>query len=1079
MNIFKKTLLKWAIWSAEKTGYTMQKIGALRYASLETLCKKWSQEEYEKLENARMLAQSEEHWFEELQILIDEISILIEKQGDKQLFYDANARLLELSKVFDMEDEIFVNKFKENYLCLSNQQILKQIDPSLKAFHNYFYERADFMLAHLQYNTAVLCGKAICKIATLSNVVSFEEHVETLFQIAVSYGNIREFSQAMKFYNKALHLAQESEDLTYEYISIVRKLSVCIASIDLSVHVDIDQERVTVVKELLALCDQYNLNPYELGEKLLSEEMSEFRKNRIRESMPFIDNLLALERGDWQTSLRSTEELKDAESKAYGGSSEYSNSEALKFAYQLLHNSAAREEVNSRNLDKENDEDEDIPYEIPFPQDIFSADKFRMLLWYSKAEIARLHPNCSISLADDAMQIADDMFSDYHTVMAHHAMGQACESCGNISGAIEIYKTVVDTFKKEHHPGSDISLSKQLMYSCLFEIGNLLKNTDPHKAIEAFNEAVELIEISSDIDKDFFKLNAVINRSIAYRNIGERSLAEQDIVCAIEMVIAQTSKRLKYMDGDLRENYWNEANKTIQRIVSLCDESDSEALHNRLYELILFSKGFLLSSENALKTAIFSENVSEDIRRIYEELEKYEQKRTPWGTLTEDSSTEYVNHYLQRMRLMCATYDIIDKYSDFINQDYCSIAENIDEDDIVIDFYDYEIENEDRQYIAFVYRKGYKAPLLIGACKESDIMDIFNEATALSYFNGERFNYTEVYNTEFVFSNKLYNCIFDNIVERLGSDDSCNIASCNVYIVPSGSLHKIPFESLVVSGDSQCITSDYYKSIVRISHARVIKNKTANNSFDSIELFGGLDYGCNDETTSENRGYALNYGSDEITPLQPWDNLFYSNKEIGNIAFMWETVNGRNQVRKHTHTNGTADSFYELNEGNVSVIHFATHGFFETPKTAINLPALKGRFSPMDLSGIVMSNGNHGWLYGSPMQHEGILMASDIAKMNLNGTSLVVLSVCNSGNGIVRSDELYGLQRAFKKAGVKTIVMSLWNESDEAGTLFMTKFYYHLLFDKLSLVDSFNRAKNEVRTQFHHPIYWANFVMID
>lgn len=1074
MNIFKKVFLKWALWSAEKTGYTMQKIGALRYASLETLCKKWSLEEYEKLEDARLLSQSEEHWFEELQILIDEISLLIKKQGDKKLFYVANERLYELAEVFDMEDEAFVEKFKENYLCFTNQQILKQVDPSLKAFHNYFYEQADFMLAHLQYNTAILCGKAICKIAALSDVVSFEEHIETLFQIAVSYGNIREFSQAMKFYNKALHLAQESEDRTYEYISIVRKLSICIASIDLSVQVDIDQERVTVVKELLALCDKYTLNPYELGEKLLGEEKSEFRKNRIRESMPFIDNLLALERGDWQTSLRTTEELKDAESKVYGGSAEYSNSEALKFAYQLLHSSAAREEVSSRNMDKENDEDEDIPYEIPFPQDMFPADKFRMLLWYSKAELARLHPNCSISLADDAMQIADDMFSDYHTVMALHAMGQACESCGNIYGAIEIYKTVVDTFKKEHHPGSDISLSKQLMYSCLFEIGNLLKNTDPHKAIEAFNEAVELIEISSDIDKDFFKLNVVINRSIAHRNIGERSLAEQDIVCAIEMVIAQTSKRLKYMDGDLRENYWNEANKNIQRIVSLCDESDSEALHNRLYELILFSKGFLLSSENALKTAIFSENVSEDIRRIYEELEKYEQKRTPWGTLTEDSSTEYVNHYLQRMRLMCATHSIIDKYSDFIKQNYFSIADSLDDDDSVIDFYDYEIENEDRQYIVFVYRKGYQVPQMLKAFKESDIQMIFNKVSVLSHNNGEQFNFTEVYNPDFEYSNKLYNCIFNKIVEKVGLD-----ASSNIYVVPSGSLHKIPFESLVVSEATQSLTSDYYKSIVRISHARVIKNRKLNKSLDNIELFGGLDYGCNDDTISNDRGYALNYEDGEVTPLQPWNNLLYSNQEIDNIAFMWETTKGREQVGKHSLTNGTADIFYKLNERNVSVIHFATHGFFETPKTAINLPALKGRFSPMDLSGIVMSNGNQGWLYGSSIHHEGVLTASDISKMNLNDTSLVVLSVCNSGNGTVRSDELYGLQRAFKKAGVKSIIMSLWNESDEVGAMFMTKFYHHLLFDELSLIDSFNRAKNEIRAQFHHPIYWANFVMID
>ena len=98
----------------------MQKIGALRYASLETLCKKWSKEEYEKLENARILAQSEEHWFEELQILIDEISILIEKQGDKQLFYVANARLLELSRVFDMTDEDLLKVQGELYVLLQS-----------------------------------------------------------------------------------------------------------------------------------------------------------------------------------------------------------------------------------------------------------------------------------------------------------------------------------------------------------------------------------------------------------------------------------------------------------------------------------------------------------------------------------------------------------------------------------------------------------------------------------------------------------------------------------------------------------------------------------------------------------------------------------------------------------------------------------------------------------------------------------------------------------------------------------------------------------------------------------------------
>jgi CHAT domain-containing protein len=57
--------------------------------------------------------------------------------------------------------------------------------------------------------------------------------------------------------------------------------------------------------------------------------------------------------------------------------------------------------------------------------------------------------------------------------------------------------------------------------------------------------------------------------------------------------------------------------------------------------------------------------------------------------------------------------------------------------------------------------------------------------------------------------------------------------------------------------------------------------------------------------------------------------------------------------------------------------------------------------------------------------------------------------------------------------------MSLWNESDEAGMMFMTKFYHNLLISELSLTDSFNKAKNDVRLQYNHPVYWSNFVMIE
>ncbi|MDO5527682.1 MAG: CHAT domain-containing protein, partial [Prevotella sp.] len=52
-------------------------------------------------------------------------------------------------------------------------------------------------------------------------------------------------------------------------------------------------------------------------------------------------------------------------------------------------------------------------------------------------------------------------------------------------------------------------------------------------------------------------------------------------------------------------------------------------------------------------------------------------------------------------------------------------------------------------------------------------------------------------------------------------------------------------------------------------------------------------------------------------------------------------------------------------------------------------------------------------------------ITNNIARLDLSGTEMVVLSACQSGQGKATSEGLYGLQRAFKKAGVCTIVMAL------------------------------------------------------
>lgn len=91
---------------------------------------------------------------------------------------------------------------------------------------------------------------------------------------------------------------------------------------------------------------------------------------------------------------------------------------------------------------------------------------------------------------------------------------------------------------------------------------------------------------------------------------------------------------------------------------------------------------------------------------------------------------------------------------------------------------------------------------------------------------------------------------------------------------------------------------------------------------------------------------------------------------------------------------------------------------------------------------------------------------------------MVVLSACNTAIGEYSLNGVLGLQRAFKKAGCKTIVMTLWKVNDRATSLFMTTFYGNL-FSGASKHDAFTEAQKMVRKEYDDPYYWAPFIMLD
>jgi CHAT domain-containing protein/tetratricopeptide (TPR) repeat protein len=112
------------------------------------------------------------------------------------------------------------------------------------------------------------------------------------------------------------------------------------------------------------------------------------------------------------------------------------------------------------------------------------------------------------------------------------------------------------------------------------------------------------------------------------------------------------------------------------------------------------------------------------------------------------------------------------------------------------------------------------------------------------------------------------------------------------------------------------------------------------------------------------------------------------------------------------------------------------------------------------------------------------LYEREVYNLNMKAARLVILSACETGNGmLVNGEGIVSLSRAFSYAGCKSVVTSLW-KADDAATAFIIKKLHGYLQKGYSKDEALQQAKidylnsPETDDRYKAPAYWAHLVLI-
>ena len=302
-----------------------------------------------------------------------------------------------------------------------------------------------------------------------------------------------------------------------------------------------------------------------------------------------------------------------------------------------------------------------------------------------------------------------------------------------------------------------------------------------------------------------------------------------------------------------------------------------------------------------------------------------------------------------------------------------------------------------------------------------------------------------------------------------------------LYVAPDGLLHLVSFAALL-GPDGRRLAERLDVRLLQTGRDLLRPDPDPADAARGLLALGGIDFDAAEpsqaasaaEPAPTTTGVSVaELRSRTAAAIPSFPALPGTAEEVRGVAALYRSARPGEPV---TAWQGAAASKARLRalEQPPRVLHLATHGFYR--------PAGAPSDRPLLLSGVALAGANRALRDAG---QDGILYAIEAQDLNLEGTELVALSACETGQGQVDYGEgVSGLVQALRTAGARHVLVTLRPVSDEGAARFMGSFYRHWLSQARSdPAAAFQAAQREaISAMPASPAggdpTWAQFVLV-